>query len=527
MSEPEPEKAKLAPPDLPVSTASSVVTATRALPTSTAVPILTADYDRQARSASVVVPASAFAPGGTIVPVAAPDNLAGQPRPYAPSYQPRSAAVAAGPVSAPSLTERRAAILKGGGPSTTPGRQPDNRPDSKPIAPAFGPIPLEDRPVAADVVVADNVPIAAVPARRDATAVSEIFQTPAAAAEPQRQRKPWYPPKHAWHVYVLSILTLVYPLVWTYRFAEDIRRHRRRRVRPWLYVVAWIGSLGLAMPYVVYRQARWIHRLHSENDRTTWPTAKMVGIGAALILAAAISVGLASVAGALPGLAIFALIVLLWLVYPLPWVVMQRQLNIYKASRPVGLWTSKPYRLGIHHYLAMIVGFCLVGAIGYSAYLNTSPRLAGQQIAAETHVMGRSGRYTVTAPGDNWVRARQGTLADNADLELIGKNLETQVVGRALTGDRWTLDSLGVARREAIAAGGELISAEEERTLLPNTINPVSYARYVVRRGDATIVFSVVTVITEGEAFEIVGFTPEAGGSAPQIETLVRSFELL
>ncbi len=370
------------------------------------------------------------------------------------------------------------------------------------------------------------LPRAVSPRAATVPAASVPEQVPAESARRVSSRQ-WYPPRRVWQVYLLFLLTFgIYGVVWSYRFAHDFRRHRKRRARPRLHWVALVASLGLAAPYVVYRQARWIRRLNREIEHQTWPEPEVIAGLCGASLAAGVGVIAASQLGLIDGAGSLALGGLVYLLLPLPWAVMQRQLNIFKDTRPAGPWADPPYKLRLSHYATMVVGAMMIASAGYTLFQDLAPRSLGDTVVPGQPVKGASGLYVLVPTADFWVRTDAGMLEEAADLELVGPTLDTQVVVTVFQGDDWTLDRITRQRLARIRSAQTLLEKSEARTLTPGRLDPRSDARYLVERNGLRLVYHVVTIVTPERAFEVVSFTPESSGHASEIEAVVTSFAL-
>ena len=354
------------------------------------------------------------------------------------------------------------------------------------------------------------------------------FRDPKDVIDAEFALQRWYPPMAVWRLFLLIFLTFtVYTLFWSGRLAKDLRAHVDPRIKPWKSVV------GLIIPIVgfgiVYRQTRHIRDLNAAVGQSS-------KFGPELVMFVFIVVYFASLASNLAAddlgetlSSVLSLVVVA--TYSVPWLLMQHDLNRYKAKLAGVQWTSHPNRynglqrvtvaLGSLFMVAVIAGV----TIEFDGFID---RQQGQALARGAHVAGSSGAYQLLIPEDGWAKLKPGRLSEDADLELMGTSSTTYVIGYVGEALNVSMDDFVANRRALIREDWPEVKVTEERRLLPGTIVPVSFARYESTDLDVlgTTFILVTTVVADGKTIEIVGATESIDSHLPQIEAITKSVRL-
>lgn len=242
---------------------------------------------------------------------------------------------------------------------------------------------------------------------------AESLGPPTAAAgdpRPWDSAAPWHPPASLWRLYLLIFLSLgLYVPLWIMRFMEDLQAHREREADPWRHSVAIL--LPLFGWFVWHWTARRVTALKAEAGQSAAPQVWVISLFGIAVLAAyqAVLWGLLVPyqLAVHPGVALLVAAAIL----PLPFMLLQRQVNAYKMTLDKPRWTSQPLKFspGEVSFLAMILAFA-----GYTLYANTDffsrtlARVEGETLVAGQVVSGESGLYQLTLPGRAYRAASDG-----------------------------------------------------------------------------------------------------------------------
>jgi len=335
----------------------------------------------------------------------------------------------------------------------------------------------------------------------------------------------WYPGMAVWRLFLLIFLTFtIYTLFWSGRLARDLRAHVDPEIKPWKSVV------GLIIPIVgfgvVYRQTRHIRNLNAAVGQSS-------KFGPGLVMFVFIVVYFASLASNLAADDLgetLSLVLTLVVVaaYSAPWLLMQHDLNRYKARLASAQWTSPPNRYtGLQRTTVALGGLLMIAVFGGLALEldGLVDRQQGQALARGDHVAGNSGAYQLLIPQAGWAKLIPGTLSEDADLELMGTSSTTYVIGYVGDALNVSMDDFVANRRALIREDWPEVKVTEERRLLPGTIVPVSFARYESTDLNVlgTTFILVTTVIADGKTIEIVGATESIDSHLPQVEAITKS----
>lgn len=359
---------------------------------------------------------------------------------------------------------------------------------------------------------------------------AETLSRPAAAvgdARPWDGAAPWHPPVSLWRLYLLIFLSLgLYVPLWIMRFMEDLQAHRERGGDPWR------RSVGIVLPlfgwYLWHSTARRVAALDAETGQSAGPQVWVTSLLGITVLAAyqAVLCGLLVPhhLAVHPGVALLAATAVL----PLPFMLLQRQINAFKAKLDSPRWTSQPFKFssGEIGFLAIILVFALYGLyLNTHALSRTLDRARGEILAAGQVVSGESGLYLVTPPTAGWVRVGPDDIYKNSDLSLYGPAEGTYLIVYVEC-DGETIDQRVRFRRGKKRGGLRDLTIDEHRVLLAGSLVPISYTRYSGTRKGARETSWVATVAEEGFLVEVISGT--RGGKADQAtaEAFAKSLQL-
>lgn len=217
----------------------------------------------------------------------------------------------------------------------------------------------------------------------------------------------------------------------------------------------------------------------------------------------------------------------LLLLLPLPFVLVQAEVNAFEARRST---MSAPPTAGKVHRLASIVAVALLPVTGFALWkldrqtvtsLKTSRRLSAGAI-----VQGSTAQFSLRVPSRGWERVGPGSVGDgNEEFGLLTQRGEVWVVVYTQPVAGTSLDGVVAYRRELVQQErGVLLKIDEQRFFLNGAdLVPASFARYRVRYPRARGSFLVFTT-TVGDLFvEVVGFAFD--DSEADVTQLVRSLQ--
>lgn len=350
---------------------------------------------------------------------------------------------------------------------------------------------------------------------------------PAEIADATSIREPWHPPMRPLQIYLLTFLTFgVYVFVWTYRFAQDVRRHVNADVKPSTHVI--LSLIMFFWPFVAHKQAQYIVKWNESADLHSRLSPVGIGLFVGVLSVSSIFLNLISIgtepAGPILGWTFIAAAIYLFLL-PVPYVFMQRNINRFKETLGATTWTRKPYRFTGGHYVTMAIGLLVYALVGYTA----SEPMGGERLEAGVPVGGATGLYTLTPDTGDWIHVPAGTIVDGADLELYGfygSMAETSVAVYVMPRAGQTLDDVVRFRRSMVETDVSDVSFQEHRGFLPGAMTPVSYARYESKLLGFDEVLLVTTIETSDALIEVVGITTGDYNERRAVEALVSSVRL-
>ncbi len=328
----------------------------------------------------------------------------------------------------------------------------------------------------------------------------------------------------------------LYTLFWIARVAGDIRRHLDQEARAWRYILGYM--VALVQPFVVVKLGQHFAALNARQGRTVGPPIwTMVTLAVINLPLYFVFWRLVFDAQAARDLAV---LVVLLVVVGLPWFLLQRQLNVFKARLENVAWTAPPHRLTVPHYFVLSFGILFWGLStfgvvvkSYDFVLDSFPTGVALEPAAE--IRGDSGLYALSAPGPGWRRLPKGSIAEDADLELAGPSAASHLVVYVNPASEQSMDDTVDSRRRMIRESSASLQIEEVRHLLGDAMVPVSFARYETRNqqfGMAEIYWVATlrrdaTRQDEAKVIEVIGWADPRGPNPAAAERLVKSLTLL
>jgi hypothetical protein len=305
----------------------------------------------------------------------------------------------------------------------------------------------------------------------------------------------------------------LYVVVWTLRLAEDMRRTDQAKTRPALY---GIGSLlPLVNLFVFHHQARQLRAalggaaLAPGAPRPVFLTMMVLGLGGTLTILGILDT-------MLPYLAVL-------LVYPLPWILLQGDVDRLRERRRVAEdtgWTWPPRRFRRGHYWVgvpggLLVGMALLGAWGEIAWSR------GEKIGSGQWIQGESRLFRLPIAQSGWRHVAAESLGDpDADLAISRIGSSTSVL--AYTHSRATLDDTVRNRFRLMLDTDPDMSHHEQRRLQPSDGRRVSMAYYYGRQGILAYHWWVATAKVGNLAVEVIGGSDGEPGHRAEVEKMVR-----
>jgi hypothetical protein len=324
-----------------------------------------------------------------------------------------------------------------------------------------------------------------------------------------------------WRLYAYAVASFgLFLPIWVYRVARNQDPDPARRTTHACWAAGcFIPAVCMALLHHFTRQASAGEEAGSENRRTRrWLPAH-------------------------PSL-LFAAVVLLWwltplsgfwflsfLLLPVPFLFVQRQLNLVAMRQPHDATVSPPPAPAPLWRRALQVGLTVAGLAGFGlATWKMDRHELARLVAAESAgaIRGTSGLYELHLGDRSWVRVEPGTYGDSdSDLELRGPGSETWIVVYAAPAGNRTLESVVSSRRGQLFEEFTPLRFGEERSFLPSAdLVPLSVARYLVDFGlGAQGAYVVLTAQLETHMVEVIGYTGEMH-RAQWLDDLVRSFAL-
>jgi hypothetical protein len=167
-----------------------------------------------------------------------------------------------------------------------------------------------------------------------------------------------------------------------------------------------------------------------------------------------------------------------------------------------------------------LVGSVFVGFAYWGAFRGGDlHRLVGASLPPDARVAAASGVWSVAPAARGWVRVPAGRVGDeNSDLELLGPDGESWLVGYVNASPASALDQTVVRRSQLLQAAGRFRDVWERRFFYPGLdLAPASLARYELAGWPRTV-FQVLTVADEARTIEVIGYA-----DATEAETRMRA----
>ncbi len=359
---------------------------------------------------------------------------------------------------------------------------------------------------------------------------------PRVSPDAEPQGPPWNPPLPIWLFLLLHVLSFgFFTFFWITRVAGDIRRHLDQEARAWRYFLGYL--VGIVQPFVVVKLGQHFATLNArQGQRVGPPIWVMVTLAVVNLPLYFVSWRLEFEEQAARDLAIVFVILI---VTGLPWFLLQRQLNVFKARLENVAWTAPPHRLTVPHYFVLSVGLLFWGISTFGIVVESydfdlDPLPAGVALEPASEIRGDSGFYALSAPGPGWRRLPKGSIAEGADLELAGPSADTRLVVYVNPAGDQSLDDFVDYRRKLIRESSASLKIEEVRHLLGDGMVPVSFARYDTRNPqiDQSETYWVATLrrdatrLDEATVIEVIGWANLNGSSPIAAERLVKSLTL-
>ncbi len=212
------------------------------------------------------------------------------------------------------------------------------------------------------------------------------------------------------------------------------------------------------------------------------------------------------------------------LLLPLPVLAIQKRVNDLKAKLDAPRWTHEAYRLMRIERIGVFTVLGLAVAASLEQFDAKFDRWRGEALAANQAIAGTSGLYSLTPPDAGWVRVGADHFHEGSDLSLYGPSEDTGILVWIRCDDVSVEDRVRFRRGKKRRAYRDMIT-EEERRLLPESLLPISFARYSgTWKGRPTT--SLVATFAQGEVLvEVIGDSSGGKEEIAAMERMVRSLE--
>ncbi|NND60469.1 MAG: hypothetical protein HKN49_09405 [Gammaproteobacteria bacterium] len=290
--------------------------------------------------------------------------------------------------------------------------------------------------------------------------MTEVAATAEANAVPPSA---YYAPLPLWKLYLLLLLTVgIYAIPWFYRAARDVRDATGNRFSPWLWVFAPFLSIWAAIP--AYRLSRATDRWEREGAPAREPSSKPGNVAGLMVLFAGL--------GSVPTLPWWLLVVTL-LLLPIPYLVMQGQLNAAKAELPVEQFRTTPNRYTDNQLIMMIVFSILFLAI-VAVWLIVRELQQDESVTADmrrsevfgTVITDPQQRFELQVDVPGWFQVPVGYNSDDGELEFVTDYPDDWAI--VFMFDDVNLDTRADNRVNWIRDTFPRAACDEHRTLTPS-----------------------------------------------------------
>jgi hypothetical protein len=347
--------------------------------------------------------------------------------------------------------------------------------------------------------------------------IAETLPAAIVASRDKAPEAPWTAPLGTARLFALLLLTVgTYSLFFMYKTARDLRAHTDERLTPWLYPPSVL--IGLANAIAGARLASVTATLATPEQRMAAAAPGLIG---ALIFVAHLALTI------LGTVTVQSLWVLGLVLFTVPWLLLERQLNVVKLSRRNAQYRTRPYRFTKLQWAAVALGGLFWVLILMTLWQDVV-RWRGTALAAGVAHADSQQRFSVTPPRDGWLIVAPGAVAEDAALELLGPGPLDWAVAHVTEQAGWELDALVDNRYAEISALDEDVQFAEKRELLPGTHTVVSRATY---RGtdafDGAYVYHVAAYVTTQRAVELIVYSAGPERARSGAEELARSLKPL
>lgn len=324
---------------------------------------------------------------------------------------------------------------------------------------------------------------------------------------------PWTAPLGTGRLFLLLFLTCgAYSLFYLYKTARDLRNHADRELTPWLYPLSTL--IGLANAIAGARLAGVAERHASYAQRRPSATPALIGI---LIFVAH---GVLTVGGNLTVQSVWVLGVLLFAV---PWLLLERQLDVIKGSLPDAGFRTQPYRFTKLQWATVALGGVVWVLIAFTLW-DDVVRWRGTALAPAVAYHDPQGRFSLTPERSGWLVVPQGTVTEDAALDLYGPGVTDWAVVHVIEQAGGDLDAMVELRYGEIRTVDENVRVTEKRELVPGTTTVLSHASY---RGtepiDGAFVYHVAAFVNEHRSVELITYSAGVDRASSGTEALARS----
>ena len=325
----------------------------------------------------------------------------------------------------------------------------------------------------------------------------------------------WSAPLGTGRLFALLFLTSgAYSLFYMYKVARDLRDHADDKVTPWLYPLSIL--IGLANAIAGGRLANLAAGLATPQQRKASCTGAIVG---ALIFVAHVTLTIVD------RVTMQSLFVPGLLLFTVPWLLIEHQLNAVKVGLPNASYRGRAYRFSKLQWSALALGIGLWALILIGLWQDVV-RWRGTELAAGVAYVDPQDRFSITPSRDGWLIVAPGAVVDDAELELLGPGPSDWAVAHVTEQAGWELDTVVDNRYTEISTMDENVQFTEKRELVPGTNTVLSYTTY---RGndaiDGSFVFNVAAFVTEHRAVELIVYSAGVRRSLSGGDELARSLK--
>jgi hypothetical protein len=324
---------------------------------------------------------------------------------------------------------------------------------------------------------------------------------------------PWTAPLGTGRLFLLLFLTCgVYSLFYLYKTARDLRNHADRELTPWLYPLSTL--IGLANAIAGARLAGVAERHASYTQRRGSAAPVLIGI-LIFVAHAVLTVG--------GNLTVQSVSVLGVLLFAVPWLLLERQLDVIKSSLPDTRFRTKPHRFTKLQWVTVGLGGVVWILIAITLW-DDVVRWRGTALAPTVVYHDPQGRFSLMPERSGWLVVPPGTVTEEAALDLYGPGVTDWAVVHVVEQTGRDLDAMVELRYGEIRTVDENVRYAEKRELVPGTTTVLSHASY---RGtdpiDGAFVFHVAAFANEHRSVEFISYSAGTDRAGSGTEALARS----